>query len=149
MLQSAYMRFHQSDCFRHCYHSSAATEDVLCWWLLGTHTLPGSPFSSSTLGTTRTCGRHHSNSADEARSSTGWGPPHAGPHFFFASSAPSFSPGRGGRHPPRELPTLLSTAAGSGLDCFSSLAPSRPLHSHQGRCPCIPVTPVFHSIPCP
>ena len=145
----AFTRFRQSGWFPHCSHSSAATEAVLCWWLLGTPTLPGCPFSSSTLGTTYICGRPRSNSADEARSSTGWGPPHAGPHFFFASSTLSLSPGRGGRHPPRELPPLLPTTAGSGLDCLSSVAPSRPLHGHQRRCPCLPATPVFYSFPCP
>ena len=79
-------RFLQSVWFRPSCHSSADTEVAWFWWLHGTPGPPGCPSSFSRPEITYICGRPRTSSADKARSSTGWGPPHVGPPFFLRTA---------------------------------------------------------------
>ena len=58
---------------------------------------------------------------DKARSSTGWGPPHVGPPFFFTEGPFSLPACGSGRYTLGMLSPFLSTSAGSRLDGLSSL----------------------------
>ena len=61
--------------------------------------------------------------------------------FFFAKGPLSFPSSCSGWYSFSELPSLLSTSAGSCMDGLSSLVTSGPLDGHQRRRPCLPVVP--------
>ena len=145
----AFTRSLQSVWSRLCCHSSAVIEVALSWWLPGTLGLLGCPFSSSKPEITSICGRPRTSSAGEARSSTGWGPPRAGPPFFFTEGPFSLPSSSGSQYAVSVLSTFLPTSAGSRLDGLSSLVNPWPFISHQRRRPGLPAVPFFFPVPRP
>ena len=145
----AFTRSLQSVCSRLCCHSSSVIEVALSWWLPGTLGLLGCPFSSSRPEITSICWRPRTSSAGEARSSTGWGPPRAGPPFFFTEGPFSLPSSSGSRYAVSVLLTFLPTSAGSHLDGLSSLVAPWPFIGHQRRRPGLPAVPFFLPGPSP